>query len=220
MITSDPESGHRSSDKKVAANRANSKKSSGPRDTTSTRFNAAKHGLLSAGITELDDADGYRHTLCRLEEAFADEMSVFLIEHIALQIVRLRRIKRLEAEYITSILNPPIHGDDPLLELYPSPPLVDPGLPTSMDSNSVGALVGTYQRYESSIENKLYRAMNQLERIRRTQQGEHLPAPVAVDVGVHSDHRDEGTNAKPVQMARADSRSESPEKVDTAKESA
>jgi hypothetical protein len=44
-----------SSDKKVEANRANGKKSKGPLDTSSTRYNAQKHRLLSKGFTELDD---------------------------------------------------------------------------------------------------------------------------------------------------------------------
>src|SRR5205807_8054289 len=130
-----------------------------------------------------------------------------------------RRIKRLEAEYITSILNPGVHADDPLLDLYPSLPLVDPGLPASMNNESVGALVGTYQRYQTSIENSLYRAMNQLERLRRIQQGEHLPAPLAVDVGFQSDHRGAGTNAKPAQIVLEDARSEPAGERDTTKES-
>jgi len=65
-------------------------------------------------------------------------------------------------------------------------PLIDPGQPARIDSEGVEVLV-RYQRYESANENKLYRAMNQLERIRRIQQGEHLPATVAVDVALHSE---------------------------------
>jgi hypothetical protein len=42
----------KSSDVKIATNRANSQKSTGPGNTNSTRFNAAKHGLLSDGVTE------------------------------------------------------------------------------------------------------------------------------------------------------------------------
>ena len=65
--------------------------------------------------------------------------------------------------------------------------MIDPGLPAPINSEGMDALVRTYQRYESANENKLYRAMNQLERTRRIQQGEYLPAPVAVDVAVHSE---------------------------------
>jgi hypothetical protein len=172
------------SDAKNSANRRNAKESTGPNDTSSTRHNAVKHGLLSAGITELDDVDGYRDTLGRLQERYFDELEAFLVERIALCMVRLRRTTRLEAELVTIILHPPTHGGLGLLESLEDF-VIDPGQPARIDSQGV-EILSRYQRYESANENKLYRAMNQLERIRRIQQGEHLPAPVAVDVAFHS----------------------------------
>jgi hypothetical protein len=200
-----------SSDKRVAANQANSKKSTGPRNTTSTRFNATKHGLLSAGVTELDDAEGYRNTLCRLHEEYFAETRDFLLGHIALQMVRLRRTARLEAEQITSILNPAIYGEgeNPLKDLFPPPaPLVDPGLPTSISCETLAARVTPFQRNQTSIENSMYRAMNQVERLDRMQQGEHLPGPVAVDVAVHSDPRNVDTYVDPTTIVLEGSQSE------------
>ena len=41
------------------SNRINAKNSTGPSDTTLTRFNAVKHGLSAKGITEPDDSDAY-----------------------------------------------------------------------------------------------------------------------------------------------------------------
>jgi hypothetical protein len=172
-------------DVKASANRRNAKNSTGPKNTSSTRLNATKHGLLSDGITELDDADGYRDTLRRLGEAYFDELEAFLVECIALSMVRLRRTRRLEAELVTSILHPPIYGEGIFPDLSERL-VIDPGQPARIGSEDVEVLV-RYQRYESANENKLYRAMNQLERIRRIRQGEHLPAPVAVDVTLHSD---------------------------------
>jgi hypothetical protein len=101
-----------SSSEKIAANRSNSKKSTGPHNVISTRFNATKHGLLAAGITELDDPDDYRNTLNRLKEGYLVEEREFVLGRIALGMVRLRRCARLEAEYLTGILNPPIFGED------------------------------------------------------------------------------------------------------------
>jgi hypothetical protein len=176
-------------DAKSSANRRNARHSTGPKDTSSTRLNATKHGLLSEGITELDDTDGYRDTVRRLGEAYFEKLEAFLVERIALCIVRLRRTPRLEAELITSILHPPIYG-----ELLPSfgHHLIDPGQPARIDGEGFDALA-RYQRYEFANENKLYRALNQLERIRRIQQGEHLPAPVSVDLVLHS--KTPGTNS-------------------------
>jgi len=161
------------------------KNSTGPHDTSSTRLNATQHGLLSEGITELDNAEGYRDTLRRLQgQYFFDEINAFLVERIALCMVRLRRTRRLEAELITSMLHPPIYGEDSTFSLD-KPELIDPGQPARINSEDVEVLE-RYQRYETANENKLYRAMNQLERIRRIQQGEHVPAPVVGDVALHS----------------------------------
>lgn len=99
------------SDAKASASRRNAKNSTGPHDTSVTRQNAVQHGLLSEGITELDNAEGYRDTLRRLQVSYFDEIDAFLVERIALYMVRLRRTPRLEAEMITSILHPPIYGE-------------------------------------------------------------------------------------------------------------
>ncbi len=179
-----------SSSEKIAANRSNSKKSTGPHNVISTRFNATKHGLLAAGITELDDPDDYRNTLNRLKEGYLVEVKEFVLGRIALEMVRLRRCARLEAEYLTGILNPPIFGEaqdllgGPSLECS----LIDRGLPARITSEKFEPLVTTFQRYESSVENRLFRHIHEAERLVRLIEGEKLPPPVAVDVAVHTDN--------------------------------
>ena len=42
-------------------------------------------------------------------------------------------------------------------------------------------------RYEGAIERQLYKAMNQLERLQRLRMGDHVPAPIEVDVEVNTD---------------------------------
>jgi hypothetical protein len=178
------------SNKKVAANRKNGQKSHGPTNTTSTRFNATKHGLLAVGITELDDAEGYRTILSNLREEKipVGMVETLLVEAIALDLVRLRRARRLEAEYITSELNPPIHGTDPFgndMNLFQGV-LLDPGLPALMSSESAQRLVNVFQRYESIFLSRILRLFHELERLQRMRSGEKLPAPTAVDVSVHA----------------------------------
>jgi hypothetical protein len=65
---------------KADSNRVNAQSSTGPRDTSSTRLNAVKHGLLAKGITELDDAAAYESSLERLTQAYrpVGEVQVFL----------------------------------------------------------------------------------------------------------------------------------------------
>ncbi len=178
--------------KKSSANRQNSKKSTGPSNTTSTRFNATKHGLLSSGITELDNADGYCDALRDLinEKDPQGLVETFLVECAALDMIRLRRARRLEAEFITEALNPPIHGPGPLgdFDQFDVGPLVDRGLPATMPYESVQRLVSIFQRYEASIALKLFRSLHELERVQRMAKGEHVTAPAAVDITVSTDH--------------------------------
>ena len=161
-----------SSDKRIAANRENSKKSPGPRNTTSTRFNAVKHGLLASGITELDDAEGYRALLDLLieDKKPAGVIEDFLVESISLEMVRVRRARRLEAEYITGELNPPIvkhkfFDEDELLVK------VDPGIPAPMGFERSQRLVSIFQRYESTFALRMLRFMHELERLQRIRFG-------------------------------------------------
>jgi hypothetical protein len=179
------------SDAKIAANRRNAKKSTGPNDMGSTRFNATKHGLLGVGLTELDDLENYRHTLRDLEREKqpVGELEIFLVGSAALDIVRLRRARRLEAEYVTSMLNPPVREGSSLpdLDLFEKGALTDAGLPATMHHDDVQRLVTTYQRYESAIALRLFRTLHELERMQRIRGGEQLPAPTAIDVTIDVD---------------------------------
>jgi hypothetical protein len=58
-----------------------------------------------------------------------------------------------------------------------------------MQCGSVQPLVFLYQRYITAIEQQLYRALHELERLQRMRQGERLPAPAAVDVNIRADPR-------------------------------
>ena len=180
-----------------SANRRNAKKSTGPNDTTNTRLNATKHGLLSVGVTELDDAEGY-HSLLRdliAEKNPQGPTETFLVRCIVLCMVRLQRAKRLEAEFITEVLHPTIHAPNPLsaFDLSGMGAVIDPGLPSTMPYERVDVLVKIYQRYQSSIALDLFRLLHELERAQRMRKGEQVPAPAVVEVTVstHSSNSDE-----------------------------
>ncbi len=172
-----------SSYKQIAANRLNAQKSHGPTNTTPTRTNATKHGLLAVGITELDDAEGYRNTLSALVKELnpVGTIEMFLVESAAVDMIRLRRARRLEGEHITGALNPPVY------KYYTPPADIDPGLPAAMTVECVQPLVTLYGRYEGTILQRLLRILHELERQQRMRQGEQLPAPAALDVSVHHD---------------------------------
>jgi hypothetical protein len=191
------------SNKKLTANRINGRKSRGPIDTSSSRFNAAKHRLLAEGITELDDADGYEEILNDLmrEKAPVGPVEIFLVKAAALHMVRWTRASCLEALFISSILNPPLHAKDPLrdLDLDFRGAIVDPGIPAAIGAGGMEFL-GLYQRYISFSANGFFKVLHELERLQRARQGERLPAPAAVDVTVYADAgRLDSTPAAPEQ---------------------
>jgi hypothetical protein len=170
---------------KGESNRKNAERSTGPHDTTSTRRNAVRHGLLAKGLTELADSDAYESLIHRLTETYrpVGDLEKFIVRRIAFHMIRLQRIARLEAEYITSEIHPPVKQG--LADLL-GPSVVEPGLPAAVGARGAINLVSGFQRYETSIENKLYRDLNYLERLQRSRKGGFVPAPESIDVSIHS----------------------------------
>jgi hypothetical protein len=166
------------------SNRKNAERSTGPHDTTSTRLNAVKHGLLARGITELDDPDAYESLTRRLTEANrpVGDLEKFFVQRIAFHMIRLQRAERLEAEYITSEIHPPVKA--PTLEEAFEPEIIEVGVPAAVGALGAINLVSGFQRYETAIENKLYRAISQLERLQRARRGDFVPVPGTLDVSV------------------------------------
>ena len=180
------------SERKLAANRENAQKSTGPSNTVSTRFNAQKHGLLSQGVTELDNPEKFQ---ALVEQLKTELQPVGILEHecvqqMAILTIRLRRARCLEAEAFTACLNPAktIHHPGSLTALDPKDfgwtETLDPGLPAQFSNAAIDEISRTILRYETATENKLFRWQNQFERLQRLRRGEKLPAPASVDVNV------------------------------------
>lgn len=145
--------------------------------------------MLAEGITELDDAESYRVLLNKLreEKAPVGMVETLLVESIALDMTRLRRARRLEAEYLTGVLNPPTTREQALDRILPGlSGSTDPGLPAVVDFETGQRLVSVFQRYETTFLNRMLRLLHELERIQRIRSGERLPAPSVVDVSVHA----------------------------------
>jgi hypothetical protein len=176
------------SKRQVAANRINGQKSHGPKDTTLTRFNSKKHGLLCAGITELDDAERYYTLLDNLKREIqpVGVVETLLVESAAMDMLRWPRARRLEAEFINGELHPPLEVNVSKSLGLSQPIIVELGEPAAISSKSAQPLVNVFQRYESTFAYRLFRTLHELERLQRMRQGERLPAPITVDVDVHA----------------------------------
>lgn len=194
------------SSRKIEANRKNGNKSDGPIDKTWTKLNALIHGPLAKGIPQPDDAEDYRKLVRELKREINPVGIVEnqLVEALALDMVRWARARRLEAEYITEILNPPKHERDPLGDVLSDlqGPIVDPGMPAALKPGNVQCLVNNYQRYETFFANRVFRTLHELERLQRMRQGERVPAPIPVDVSVRVKTETQGSTPTAVDQSK------------------
>jgi hypothetical protein len=115
---------------------------------------------------------------------------------IALGMVRCGMVRRgraalLKAGFITAQINPAIaeeSGNDldrQLATVSREPVVVDSGLPARIFSEAADTLANTLARYETALEYRLCRCLNQVERLQRLRQGEKTTAPASTDIAVH-----------------------------------
>jgi hypothetical protein len=155
------------SQRKIQANRRNSLRSTGPENTQRTRYNALKHGLLAAGLTQWDDAEKYEENIHALTAIYSssDPVDTFLIEQMALEMLRSRRTARLEAETITVSSSRPDPSSDPTSDRCS--PMIDPMIMKAY----AGPVLDRLERYTSAALNRMLRCRRELERMRRDEPG-------------------------------------------------
>ncbi len=144
------------------------------------RFNARKHGILAELITDYEK-DIYKQYLDQLFEELQPKTCIeeMLVERIALCYLRLYRTGRAECEYVQSWLNPHIEGDIVGISFTE---VKRKGYIPILSHKTVDDLSRTYLRYETGIENRLYKAMHELERLQRMRSGEVIHAAMVIDV--------------------------------------
>ena len=169
--------------KKIEANRQNAKKSTGPSETTLTRYNALKHGLLSKEVLIVGESKRSLEELgkrLRYELAPATEMENILVDRIVSSIWRLKRALGIESQYIEA------EFDSCKVDSWN-------GTERS-DAQAWHRVVGgefrgggpwlNLMRYETAIEKQIYKALHELIRLQSARRGEKPPVPVAIDVDV------------------------------------
>lgn len=182
------------SDKQLQANKANASlggvKSKAGKSIS--KYNAVKHGILRQTLTEYED-DIFQDIADELLEHYKPQGFVekMLVERIAVHYVKLFRIQKAETEYMKSRLDPRevhIEGGIQLIPMgEPERVVVDnEGYVPKLDGSVIEYISSSFSRYETSIENKLYRAMHELERIQRQRGGDNVSAPIALEVGMGS----------------------------------
>jgi hypothetical protein len=165
------------SNKQIEANTENSKLG-GVKTTEGkevSKFNAVKHGIFRQTITEYE-SDFYSDIFLQLKEQLLPEgiLEEILVERIATCYVKLYRVAKSEQEHIKAS----IHPEGLHIHLMGDEDTYAPQIKTA----TVSVLVNLFARYEVTTENRLYKAMHELERIQRIRKGEKINAPLAIDV--------------------------------------
>jgi hypothetical protein len=180
-------SGGSISQRKLAANRANAQLSTGPRTPEGkarSGRNALKHGLLSSQILlEHEDPD----KLAALKEGlYSDMRPVGALEETLVEKIvacawlqrRTLRAERALMEYqykrMKDVL--PLGG----IRDAESKLLAASGMLTAAGLDGI-------QRYETSKERHMYRALHELQRLQAARQNTMALPPVVVDVDVRTD---------------------------------
>jgi len=160
---------------KIEANRNNAQKSTGPEDTSTTRLNALKHGLLSKEVCfsgeDQQEFENFRVEF--LEDLMPQgELEAILADRVITSAWRLKRAIKFEKSRIEltyKSLRSRWDEDNAWTGIF-------------LNGNDQKLLNLT--RYETTIEKQFYRALHELQRIQAKRKGEEVALPVAVDVDV------------------------------------
>ncbi|MBP7936796.1 MAG: hypothetical protein KA354_19310 [Phycisphaerae bacterium] len=186
-----------SSRKQIGANRRNARSSTGPHDTGQTSQNAVKHGLLAKRITDQDQS-AYAEVLGHMLEHYrpVGPLERWLVEQISLLMVRIKRAAEIEKDCMAQLIRDRVEMLEDLRTYTDScglPRFVRTPIEDELTTEHIRTLNESVGRYETALENKLYRELHELERLQRQRQGESVPAPAAGDLNIH------GPSADPTQ---------------------
>ncbi len=152
----------------IQANRLNALKSTGPKNAVNTSFNALKHGLLSKELCVKrkwinENPREYKQLLQFLLNDLKPTSVIesILVERIAQAYWRLRRVQRAEHAFMLAndrsnkylfVTRTEEEKNTLNQESMPAPPM---------------GIADTLGRYETMLEKQIYRAINQLEKMRQ-----------------------------------------------------
>lgn len=168
------------SDMQLKANQQNAKFGGVKTDAgkAAVRFNALSHGILRQTITDYEK-DFYLEIYADLVRQY-EPSTIFekiLIERITIYYLKLFRIQRAETEYMKATIDPHVSrskGFPDLGELMTEEVLNEGYVPQVSDKN-IQKLADVYSRYEITIENRLYKAFHELERLIAIRTGRGMP---------------------------------------------
>lgn len=167
----------------LVANRENGKRGGvkTANGKAAVRFNARTHSILATLLTKYEEKEleGYLQQLYDFYDP-QTYMECVLVERIAAYYLRLHRVGKAEGEFMQMKLDP--HVTRPFLADLELDTVVKEGYKPTIMPEDVEHLARTYLRYKVTLENRLYKAMHELERLQRMTKGEDVHAPMVLDV--------------------------------------
>jgi hypothetical protein len=174
--------------KQVDANRENAKKGGVKTDEgkSVSKYNAIKHGILKEVVSDYEQ-DYYEDITQRLNDQFnpVGVLEKMLVDRIGVYYLKLYRVAKAENEYMQSVLDPRIVKVVDTLDMglnYTKTIVENEGYTPKIKDDDVEKLSETYLRYEIAIENRLYKALHELQRLQSSRNGEKVPPPISLDV--------------------------------------
>ncbi len=136
-----------------------------------SKFNALSHGILRETLTEYEQ--GIEFDILdelRAECAPHGVLENLLLERVVTNYIKLHRVAKAEREFVRSVLNPRKvvrRRTDVLGQLEEGLATYEETVENEGYTPRVGAevverLYGIYARYETNLENRLYRAVREL----------------------------------------------------------
>jgi hypothetical protein len=146
----------------VRANRANAQLSTGPIDTSRTKFNSAQHGLTSRQTVIPGESqaeyDSFHSTLTK-QLGPGSETEKLLADRIAVAAWRLRRFTRIEAAFFNNRI-------DAYLETHPEQD-PDAALANLFSDPAEAQKMRLFLRYQTAVQREYDTAMRLLDKARK-----------------------------------------------------
>jgi hypothetical protein len=158
------------SNKQLKANRKNSLLG-GVKTTKGkeiSKYNALTHGILRQSLTDYE-SDFYIDIYNELIGQFnpVGVMERVLIERVAIYYLKLFRVQKAETEFMKANLNPRVVKKRDLIQIVTDKmfddEVVNEGYYPVITNEVVVKISETFGRYEGTIENRLYRALHELQ---------------------------------------------------------
>lgn len=162
------------SDKQLKANQQNALLGGvkTPEGKEKSKFNALVHGILRQSLTDYEN-DFYEEIF----DDFTNELNPsgiiekMLVERIAVCYLKLFRVQKAETEYMKSKLSPKIIKQRDYIQEVTDKmfdkQVVNEGYEPQITDDTIQRITETYSRYETMIENRLYRALHELQWLQR-----------------------------------------------------